>query len=211
MIIVKYTKADTLKYLSFLDIRNVFQRTLNRAKIFTKLSQGFNPHNLVYFHDPDSLGIESLSDYALIDCDLEINDFKEKFNSNAPNGLKAIYVGKSDKIIFNKIFKFAKYTVHFTNIIDFDIKKLENTDLINITQNEKNKTLDLKNDLYSYELKDDNTLELILSYGQKKLNPILLIDYLLDKKGNNYSIIKEEVFDLIDDKLINVDKILFYL
>lgn len=209
MIIVKYTKLDTLRYLSFLDIRNVFQRTLNRAKIFTRLSQGFNPHNLVYFHDPDSLGIESKSDYALIDCDFDIKDFKKRFNDSSPNGLKIEFCSKSDKIIFNKIFKYAKYVIKFENAIDFDIKELDFDEPICIVNNDKTKILDLKNDLYSYKLKDDYTLELTLSYGQRKLNPILLVDYLLREKENNYKIIKENVYTLVDDNLIDVDSIFF--
>jgi len=216
MIILKYSKADIFAYLSFLDIRNAFKRTMNRAKITTKMSQGFNPHELVYFNDPDSLGIVSKADYALIETDIEPDYIMTQFNINAPKGLKIEKIAKiNEKINFNKIFDCANYKFVFENEIAIkNILELFNKDKIEVEKKSKDnlKIVDIKPKIHNIEIMDSNSLNILLSYGQEKLSPFLAVDYIcknmsIDKK--TVKVIKENVYSLKDREVINVDEIFF--
>ena len=87
MILFKYTKTDGAEFLSHLDILRHIGRTTRRAGIKVALSQGFNPHMLVYLSAPMGVGIQSLAEYCQIETDEEPTSFIEKFNKNAPRGL----------------------------------------------------------------------------------------------------------------------------
>lgn len=216
MIIVKFTRLDNLRFLSFLDIRNAFQRTLNRAKITTNFSQGYNPHNLVYFCDPDALGIESLADYALIDSDCDINMFLKTFNANAPNGLKMLSINKiEDKIVFNRIFKYASYRF-FSNAPISEQKLFDALSSSRIVATKcidgGTKSIDISGKIHSFNIINDNSFEVVLPYGQEKISPIYLINYLskiLNILPEDFIIKKQEIFALVDDTLKNVDSIFF--
>ncbi|MBR3737453.1 MAG: TIGR03936 family radical SAM-associated protein, partial [Eubacterium sp.] len=57
---LRFSKTDTAKYISHLDINRAFQRAFSRAKINLWYTEGFNPHPYMSFSLPLSLGVESL-------------------------------------------------------------------------------------------------------------------------------------------------------
>jgi len=60
----KLYKGDEIKYIGHLDLLVAFQRVLKRADILFAYSQGFNPHQLVAFASPLSLGLTSTAEYG---------------------------------------------------------------------------------------------------------------------------------------------------
>ncbi|HAS92905.1 MAG TPA: radical SAM protein, partial [Clostridiales bacterium] len=91
-IICKYSKTGYLKYISHLDVLRFIQRSVKRAGIKAKYSEGFNPHMKTSFGYPLSLGIESIGEYF----ELELNEniepelFKDKMNSVMPKEMQII-------------------------------------------------------------------------------------------------------------------------
>lgn len=67
----------------------LFQRTINKAEIDIKYSQGFNPHPRISIASPLSLGIESMEEYMDIELNTEIpvEEFIERMNRALPNGI----------------------------------------------------------------------------------------------------------------------------
>lgn len=64
---IKYIKGEQVKYISHLDILRTLNRVLKRAELPVAYSQGYNPHPLVSFGLPLSVGVTSEAEYADID------------------------------------------------------------------------------------------------------------------------------------------------
>ena len=90
MLLVKFKKVDSFAFCSYLNCRDAIVQTIKRANIQVEYSQGFNPHELLYFSPPTSLGIESECEYFTIYTN-DIFDFAGRFNANAPSGLQVIW------------------------------------------------------------------------------------------------------------------------
>ena len=58
MIAFRYTKTDGAEYLSHLDLLRHIDRTLRRAGIKVKMSEGFHPHPKIFMNKPRGLGIK---------------------------------------------------------------------------------------------------------------------------------------------------------
>lgn len=54
-----FSKADTAKFISHLDLMRTFQRSFLRAGIAIKHTEGFNPHAFVSIPLPLSVGFSS--------------------------------------------------------------------------------------------------------------------------------------------------------
>ena len=64
---IKYSKGPELRFVSHLDLMRLFQRAVRRAGLPIGYSHGFNPHQLMSFGNPLSLGMTSIGEY----CDFE--------------------------------------------------------------------------------------------------------------------------------------------
>ncbi|MGL4790895.1 MAG: TIGR03936 family radical SAM-associated protein, partial [Anaerotignaceae bacterium] len=60
----KFTKGPQVKFIGHLDVMQTFQRTIKRANLPIAYSQGFNPHQLLSFASPLSLGYTSEGEYG---------------------------------------------------------------------------------------------------------------------------------------------------
>ncbi|MDE6613331.1 MAG: TIGR03936 family radical SAM-associated protein, partial [Clostridia bacterium] len=89
MIAFKYTKTDGAEYLSHLDLLRHIDRSLKRAGLKVKTSEGFNPHPKIFMNSPLGLGIKSVAEYCAVDCAFT-KDFKDLFNASSPSGVKCI-------------------------------------------------------------------------------------------------------------------------
>ena len=89
---VKYCKEGPIKYISHLNLAQVFTRTLRRADIPVVKSEGFNPRFKISFGPPLPLGISSTSEYLDIRLKEEIKteELVEKLNRVLPQGLKIL-------------------------------------------------------------------------------------------------------------------------
>lgn len=92
LIRVKYCKDGPIKYISHLNLAQVFTRSLRRADIPVVISSGFNPHFRISFGPPLPLGISSTSEYI----DIRLKEEKkpgelvDRLNRVLPWGLKII-------------------------------------------------------------------------------------------------------------------------
>jgi radical SAM-linked protein len=160
-IICKYSKTGYLKYISHLDVLRFIQRSVKRAGIKAKYSEGFNPHMKTSFGYPLSLGIESIGEYF----ELELNEniepelFKEKMNSVMPKEMqiiKADYSNDAESLM--KRCAYARYLINIEPSID--VNKLNEYFEEMLTEGViyKRQKINKKNKLVTKEL---NTKELI--------------------------------------------------
>lgn len=96
---LKFTKTGNMIFIGHLDFLKFFQRTVKRAGLPIAYSLGFNPHQLVTFAIPLSLGVSSVSEY--VDIQLKENmdtlEIKERLNSTMPLGVKILDVRKLEE------------------------------------------------------------------------------------------------------------------
>ena len=86
---IKYCKDGPIRYISHLNLTQVFTRVLRRANIPVFISDGFNPRFKISFGPPLPLGISSISEYLDIKLKKEIKaeELVEKLNRALPRGL----------------------------------------------------------------------------------------------------------------------------
>ena len=67
---VKFEKTEGMRFVGHLDLMRFFQKSIRRANIPIKYSEGFSPHQIMSFAAPLGLGIEGLGEYM----DIELYD-----------------------------------------------------------------------------------------------------------------------------------------
>lgn len=86
---VKFTKGEEVKFIGHLDIMRLFQRAIKRAKLPVAYSQGFNPHQLLSFASPLTLGATSEGEYGDIEMAEKIEPYivMQELNKTLPCGV----------------------------------------------------------------------------------------------------------------------------
>ena len=122
---IKYTKGESVKYISHLDFLRSVNRSFKRGKIPVKYSNGFNPHVLLNIALPCPVGVSSVCElldielYEKMDCE----EIKNRLNSALPVGIEALEVTeRGDQKDFFEISS-ALYTVEFKSEKEIDVKK----------------------------------------------------------------------------------------
>lgn len=89
---VKYCKNGPIKYISHLNLAQVFTRALRRVDIPVVISGGFNPRFRISFGPPLPLGISSTSEYLDIRLkeEVKVEELTERLNLILPQGLKIL-------------------------------------------------------------------------------------------------------------------------
>lgn len=207
-ILCKFTKLGYLKFISHLDLVDLFQRTLFQNKVDVKFSEGFNPHPRMSIAYPLPLGIESNSEYMEIylNSEVDLDDFVKKMNERLPIGIKIVeakYDG--DESISNKVksvvYAFKLLNTFYDKNKDIDIAKeldkINAMDNVEIERKRKKgkKRIFVKENAKDYlnrlELKDDAIYAYIKMSENGSLKPALVFDIL-----NNYTNITMDELDI---------------
>jgi radical SAM-linked protein len=100
LVLVKFTIAGHLRFLSHLEQLALFQRACVRACVSLAYTQGFNPHPIISLPLPRSVGVESDDDFLCLRVNASMDSFDaERFQSqlslHLPAGLKLLSVSTS--------------------------------------------------------------------------------------------------------------------
>lgn len=215
-ILCKFTKLGYLKFISHLDLVDLFQRTLFQNKVDVKFSEGFNPHPRMSIAYPLPLGIESNSEYMEIylNSRIDLKDFLIKMNERLPQGIKIVEAKyDDDESISNKVksvvYAFKLLNTFYDKNKDIDLakelNKINAMDIVEIERKRKKgkRRIFVKENAKDYlnrlELKDDAIYAYIKMSEQGSLKPALVFDIL-----NNYT-------DIVMDELdIDLERIGLY-
>lgn len=94
---IKFEKQGYSAYISHLDLMKTLQRSLVRAGLPVKYTEGFNPHIYLSILVPLSTGYQSeydLYDFGLL-CDGLPGDLAARLNRALPQGLRVLAVGEA--------------------------------------------------------------------------------------------------------------------
>ncbi|MCJ7656965.1 MAG: TIGR03936 family radical SAM-associated protein [Candidatus Atribacteria bacterium] len=139
---VKYCKDGPTKYISHLNLAQVFTRTIRRAGIPVIISNGFNPRFRISFGPPLPLGISSTSEYLDIRIkeDIKVEELIERLNLVLPQGLKILQA----KIIPSPADSLVKVIDRASYIISLKIKEKL---LDSAAKNQENELRELKQEI----------------------------------------------------------------
>lgn len=196
-ILCKFTKLGYLKFISHLDLVDLFQRTLFQNKVDVKFSEGFNPHPRMSIAYPLPLGIESNSEYMEIylNSKIDIEEFIQTMNDRLPSGIKILEAKyDDDESISNKVksvvyaFKLLKtfYDKNKDINIAAEIDKINAMDKVEIERKRKKgkRKIFVKENAKDYlnklELKDDSIYAYIKMSEAGSLKPALIFDIIND-------------------------------
>lgn len=91
---LRFTKGAEVKYIGHLDVMRLFQRAIRRAGLPVAYSKGFNPHQLLSFANPLSLGMTSEGEYGdfVMAAPVDEEDMKNRLNATLPAGVRVLSV-----------------------------------------------------------------------------------------------------------------------
>jgi radical SAM-linked protein len=162
----KFTKGEEIKFIGHLDFMVAFQRAIKRADIPIAYSNGFNPHQLLNFASPLSLGYTSIGDYGDLQIQnwMSVDEIKTRLNENMPIGVKILEVAelsKNAKKVMTSLCA-ASYEVKFEKavtpkVIEENIDKFMLQDEIIVLKKTKRnlKDTDIKPDILEIENASD--------------------------------------------------------
>ena len=200
----KFEKFGTIKFIGHLDVVIVFQRALKRADMPIAYSNGFNPHQLISFALPLSLGYTSIGEYGDFQLQTEENpeELKEKINNALPEGLIITELIKLKEGVKNTMASVcaASYDIYFDETISpEDIKNnlssfINQNEILVMKKTKKNfKETDIKPDILGAEdISSDGkgVLKVLVNAGSvKNLKPESVAEgfcIFINKEYNRY-------------------------
>lgn len=95
---VKFSKYGTAKFLGHLDVMRYFQKAIRRSGLKVVYSEGFSPHQLLYFAAPLGLGETSDAEYMDMTLlqDYPLAEIAERLNDTMAEGFFIQSVTKLD-------------------------------------------------------------------------------------------------------------------
>ena len=204
-IICKYSKTGYLKYISHLDVLRFIQRSVKRAGINAKYSEGFNPHMKTSFGYPLSLGTESIGEYFELELndDMDLGLFVRKMNSAMPNEMqimKADYSNDSESLM--KRCEYAEYLINIESAADENKLNEYFNEMLTVgvifNRQKKNK----KNKLVTKEINTEEMLHFIKAERVKDDKIKVMAVFKTQETG---SMKVEELIKLITEKGFAVD------
>ncbi|MBQ9757889.1 MAG: DUF2344 domain-containing protein [Clostridia bacterium] len=93
---LKFSKLGMGKYISHLDLLRTFTRSIHRADLPVRYSQGFNPHQLITFSLPLALGVTSETEFVDIDFEdtVSSDEILMRLNENLPPDIRILKVSQ---------------------------------------------------------------------------------------------------------------------
>lgn len=205
---LKFSKLNMAKYISHLDLLRCFTRSIMRAELPVKYSNGFNPHQKITFSLPLSIGVTSDSEFVDIDFEDEIKDSEimDRLNNNLPPDMRILHVGDIHDSA-NDIVS-AKYQVKIISnksIADEKVKEffdMSEYTIMKKTKKRGEQPVNLMDFIIDYNITEHTEsnegsilqMELVLSAGgQKNLKPEIAVKAFSDYIASDINIISYDI------------------
>lgn len=201
----KFSRGESLRFLSHLDQQRVFQRALRRAEMPVAYTQGFNPRPILTFALAMPVGMTSLEEYGRVGLTADVSPevFLNKMNKSLPSGLqiesakKLEVEGKVPSLtasITDCLYRIqGALAIHIdeTQLADIVNNILERESLIIPKRNKRGKMIEKEvrpfiSQIEILEVKDGRyLLDMHLAYiSQESIKPELVLDTLNQTWGS---------------------------
>ena len=208
-LIIKYSRKRAAAYLSHLDMQRTFARALRRANIDVVYSQGFNPHIVMSFASPLSVGFETEADYIEVGVNEGVDPkaAKDALNNVFTGDIRvlaAFYPQKTEKKLMS-LNHSAQYSINFAfkNKSDYDKIKAAvqriNSEAF-VTKDRKGREVDVSALVLESHCEGDTVFATLVNSSSAALNPKVLAGALLECAGLKaaFSICRKECFAMLN-------------
>lgn len=192
---VKFEKTDNMIFIGHLDLLTFFQRTIKRAGLPIAYSQGFNPHQLITFAIPLSLGMSSRGEYfdMQLTKEADCSEIVESINRAVPKGIKILSARKlsvGEKGCAAAV-EAGLYKITLPKSyegLSLAVEKVLSYNEINIerTIKKKTKTTNIRPFIYSLNAKGNELNAFVAAGSQGNLKIEILIEYIYRIMGEEY-------------------------
>jgi len=95
---LRFAKTGAMRYLSHLELLNVFTRAVSRGGVPILFSQGFHPHPRFSFATATSVGVESMAEYMdmFVAAGIPADEVLQRLNKALPEGLQILEATQTD-------------------------------------------------------------------------------------------------------------------
>ena len=188
---IKFSKEGSVKFIGHLDMMRYFQKAIRRADIDIAYSSGFNPHQIMSFASPLSVGHESSGEYF----DVELNslvseeDVQERLNAVMVEGVRILAVSVLDEKEGNAMASVAAadYLVAYSDKIKLpedwqerlqDFYAQKTIPVIKKTKKGE-KEIDLKEGIYKLEIRGNFVYMLLDAGSGSNIKPGFVLETFL--------------------------------
>ena len=183
-----FSKADTAKFISHLDLMRTFQRSFLRADIAVKHTEGFNPHAFVSIPLPLSVGFSSVCE--VLECqvlNVPLEEVPERMNAALPAGITVTRCYEAVRPVKELCYVNYIVTLEYETGAPFGAERdiqalLERDSLVMTKRSKKAKSGFTEVDLIPLiarasveERRDTIALDLVLKAQNPGLNPELVV------------------------------------
>ena len=206
--IIEFTKSESVKYVSHLDMVRLFGRAMRRAELEISFSQGFNPHPIMNFAHPLGVGISSECELIEIgfEGDISSAEILKKLSAAMPEGFKLLNAKPSEKKSPFSGLKFARYEIELFGELG-EISGLMDMESIVTEKRTKSgiKETDIRPMIKSVEILEREEgralIKTVLCCGEPNLKPELFVK-VIEETGLG----KVDSFKIRRKALLDADK-----
>ncbi len=210
-IVIKYARDGAVRFLSHLDMQRAFGRAIRRADIDALYSQGFNPHILMSFASPLSVGYATQGDYLEVGASDEedVSTICSRLNAVFTDDIRVLhaflYTGKKKLMALNAR---AEYQIRFAveNEMDCvtikDISERLGAAESYIREARRGKPVDIAPLLYRIEARGGDVACMLKNTNDGALNPAVPAQAILAELGKDlpYTICRLDCYAQIGGK-----------
>lgn len=192
---IKFSKEGPIKFIGHLDVMRYFQKAIRRADIDIAYSGGYNPHQIMSFASPLSVGHESLGEYFDVELNSITNeeDIKNRLNSVMAEGIRILAVAVLDEKEGNAMASVAAadYLVSFRDSVTLpetwkkDLERFYAREHIMVTKKTKKseKEIDLKEGIYDLQIRGDSVYLLLDAGSGSNVKPGFVLEHFFEDAG----------------------------
>lgn len=212
---VKFTKEGNVKFVGHLDTVRLFQRAIKAAGIPVAYSQGFNPHSLVYFAMPLSVGVSSTGEYMDIVTaeDMSAEEVKTRLEKILVKGIEVVdaFEMPSSTESLMSLVDAADYVITIPKAqlgeqgVEKIVAVMDQQEIMVIKKTKKKeKEVDIKPLICEFELEENDTDLImnttIMAGSKQNLSPDLLVQSLVGEayEGLSYSVERQELYHITE-------------
>jgi radical SAM family uncharacterized protein/radical SAM-linked protein len=187
-----YSRIGDSRFLSHLEVIQIFFQAFRRAALKIHFSQGFNPVPKVTFSQALPVGTESMAEYMDVDLKKPVtdeNDLIGKLNLQLPAGFHITSIVKAlaaKKTVQEK--KLTSYRVklnhHFADDYIRRVKEFHDKDIytVHLVRKGKKREIDLRKQVSEITVAEDGSIDLIQLTEQDKVSskPMEIIKAVLN-------------------------------
>ena len=182
-LLVHFRKTGTGAYISHLDLMRSMQRSLRRADIPMKYSQGFNPHPLLSFAMASPVGMSSHCEYmdVRIEDSTDLDKMTDALRKTLPDGLRIVRTRLAEDsyptLMSRVTLCEAALTFPYCEDLEQKWAAFMKQDEILIEKHSKKgmRTVDIKPMILAWKQEDEKEIAVCVKAGSaENLNPVLL-------------------------------------